>query len=45
MSEVGESIIKGMKEAVDFAKGEKTGAVVHNAGENSVRTVPVKKSD
>ena len=45
MSEVSESIIKGMEEAVDFAKGEKTGAVVHNAVENSVRRTPMKKSD
>lgn len=29
MSEVGESIIKGMEEALAFAKGEETGAVVH----------------
>ena len=45
MSEVAESIIKGMKEAVAFAKGEKTGAIVHNAEENTVRSTPVKKSD
>jgi hypothetical protein len=29
MSEVSESIIKGMEEALAFAKGEKNGAVVH----------------
>ena len=29
MSEIGESIIKGMEEALAFAKGEKNGAVVH----------------
>ena len=45
MSEVGKSIIKGMKEAVAFAKGEKMGAVVHNAEETSMRNTPVKKSD
>jgi antitoxin component HigA of HigAB toxin-antitoxin module len=45
MREVSESIIKGMEEAVDFAKGEKTGTVVHNAEENTVRSTPVKKSD
>ena len=45
MREVSESIIKGMEEAVGFAKGEKTGSVVHSADENSVRNAPVKKSD
>jgi len=45
MSEVAESIIKGMNEAVAFAKGEKTGAVVHNAEENSIRQTSMKKSD
>ena len=39
------SIIKGLQEAVDFAKGEKTGAVVHIAEDNSVRNAPVKKSE
>ena len=43
--EVSESIIKGMEEAVGFAKGEKTGSVVHSADENTVRSTPVKKSD
>lgn len=39
MSEVGESLIKGMEEALAFAKGEKTGAVVHIPEEINVRRI------
>jgi putative transcriptional regulator len=42
MSEVGESIIKGMEEALAFAKGEKTGAVVHIPEEIAVRRIRQK---
>jgi putative transcriptional regulator len=42
MSEVGESIIKGMAEALAFAKGEKTNAVVHIPEEINVRRIRKK---
>ena len=42
MSEVGESIIKGMEEALAFAKGEKNGAVVHVPEEINVRRIRKK---
>lgn len=42
MSEVGESIIKGMEEALAFAKGEKTGAIVHIPEEINVRRIRKK---
>ena len=42
MSEVGESIIMGMEEAVAFAKGEKTAAVVHIPEEINVRRIRKK---
>lgn len=42
MSEVGESIIKGMEEALAFAKGEKNGAVVHIPEEINVRRIRKK---
>lgn len=42
MSEVGESIIKGMEEALAFAKGEKTGAIVHIPEEINVRRIHKK---
>jgi len=42
MSEVGESIIKGMEEALAFAKGEKTNAVVHIPEEINVRRIRKK---
>lgn len=42
MSEVGGSIIKGMEEALAFAKGEKTNAVVHIPEEINVRRIRKK---
>jgi len=42
MSEVGESIIKGMEEALAFAKGEKTNCVVHIPEEINVRRIRKK---
>ena len=42
MSEVSESIIKGMAEALAFAKGEKNGAVVHIPEEINVRRIRKK---
>ena len=42
MSEVAESIIKGMEEALAFAKGEKNGAVVHIPEEINVRRIRKK---
>ena len=42
MSEVGESIIKGMEEALAFAKGEKTASVVHIPEEINVRRIRKK---
>jgi len=43
MSEIGESMIKGMEEAVAFAKGVKdTGAVVHIPEEINVRRIRKK---
>lgn len=39
MSELGESIIKGMEEALAFAKGEKTASVVHIPEEIDVRRI------
>ncbi len=42
MSEIGESIIKGMEEALAFAKGEKNGAVVHVPEEINVRRIRKK---
>ena len=43
MSEIGESMIKGMEEAVAFAKGEqKKGAVVHIPEEINVRRIRKK---
>ena len=42
MSEVGESIIKGMEEALAFAKGDETTAVVHIPEEINVRRIRKK---
>lgn len=42
MSEVGESIIKGMEEALAFAKGENTDSVVHIPEEINVRRIRKK---
>ena len=42
MSEVSASIIKGMEEALAFAKGEKTSAVVHIPEEINVRRIRKK---
>jgi putative transcriptional regulator len=42
MSELGESIIKGMEEALAFAKGEDNGAVVHIPEEINVRRIRKK---
>ena len=42
MSEVGESIIKGMEEALAFAKGKKTDAVVHIPEEIDVQRIRKK---
>ena len=39
MSEVGESIIRGMKEAIAFANGEDVGAVVHIPEEIDVKRI------
>ena len=42
MSEVSASIIKGMEEALAFAKGEKTSAIVHIPEEINVRRIRKK---
>jgi putative transcriptional regulator len=42
MSELGESVIKGMEEALAFAKGEDNGAVVHIPEEINVRRIRLK---
>ena len=42
MSEVGESIIRGMEKALAFAKGEKGAAVVHIPEEINVRRIRKK---
>lgn len=42
MSELGESLIKGMEEALAFAKGEDNGAVVHIPEEINVRRIRKK---
>lgn len=42
MSDLGESIIKGMEEALSFAKGEKTEAIVHIPEEINVRRIRKK---
>lgn len=42
MSDLGESIIKGMEEALAFSKGEKTEAVVHIPEEINVRRIRKK---
>lgn len=42
MSEVGESIIKGMEEALAFAGGKKTGAIVHIPEEIDVQRIRKK---
>ena len=42
MSELGESVIKGMEEALAFAKGEDNGAVVHIPEEINVRRIRKK---
>lgn len=42
MSELGESLIKGMEEALAFAKGEDSGAVVHIPEEINVRRIRKK---
>ena len=39
MSDVGESVIKGLEEALAFAEGEKTDAVVHIPEEINVRRI------
>ncbi len=42
MSELGESVIKGMEEVLAFAKGEDNGAVVHIPEEINVRRIRLK---
>ena len=42
MSEIGESIIKGMEEALAFSKGDKTTAVVHIPEQINVRRIRKK---
>ncbi|MGR3317436.1 MAG: helix-turn-helix domain-containing protein [Candidatus Anammoxibacter sp.] len=42
MSDLGESIIKGMEEALTFAKGEKTEAIIHIPKEINVRRIRKK---
>ena len=42
MSELGESVIKGMEEALAFVKGEDNGAVVHIPEEINVRRIRKK---
>ncbi len=42
MSEVGESIIRGMKEAIAFANGEDVGAIVHIPEEIDVKRIRKK---
>ncbi len=42
MSEIGESIIQGLREAVAFANGEDTGAIVHIPEEINVRRIRKK---
>ena len=42
MGEVGESIIRGMEEALAFANGEKNAAVVHIPEEINVRRIRKK---
>ncbi|MGK7875358.1 MAG: helix-turn-helix domain-containing protein [Xenococcaceae cyanobacterium] len=42
MSELGESLIKGMEEALAFAKGSDNGAVVHIPEEFNVRRIRKK---
>ena len=42
MSELGESLIKGMEEALAFAKGEDNGSVVHIPEEINVRRIRLK---
>ena len=42
MSELGESIIKGMEEALEFAKGKKSKAVIHIPEEINVRRIRKK---
>ncbi len=42
MSELGESMMKGMEEAIAFAKGEKTASVVHIPEEIDVRRIRKK---
>lgn len=42
MSDIGQSMIRGMAEALAFAKGEKTAAVVHIPEEINVRRIRKK---
>ncbi|TVQ85727.1 MAG: helix-turn-helix domain-containing protein [Micavibrio sp.] len=42
MSDISQSMIKGMEEALAFAKGEKNGAVVHIPEEINVRRIRKK---
>lgn len=42
MSELGESLVKGMEDALVFAKGEDNGAVVHIPEEINVRRIRKK---
>jgi predicted metal-dependent TIM-barrel fold hydrolase len=39
MSELGDSMIKGMEEAIAFAKGEEIGAVVHTPRDIKIRLI------
>lgn len=42
MSELGESLIKGMEEVLAFAKGEDNGAIIHIPEEINVRRIRKK---
>lgn len=42
MSAAGESLIEGLNEALAFAKGEKTGAVMHNITVPSVDVADIR---
>ena len=42
MSEMAESIMRGLKEAIAFAKGEETGAIVHHVTVPSVDVAAIR---
>ena len=44
MSEVYESLMEGLNEALAFARGEKTGAVVHQVAVSSVDVAAIRAS-